>query len=84
MLFFQPQDCYASSIKQCIEPLSDIPMFCIKYLIMHNVHMHAGGIRQLLYGRAYVREIIYSLKLMDYPPVHTRKHYNDLHTYIVL
>ena len=40
---------------QLIAPLSDIPMFYIKYLTMHKVHMHAGAIRQLLYGCAYVR-----------------------------
>ena len=28
-------------------PLSDIPMFYIKYLTMHKVHMHAGAIRQV-------------------------------------
>ena len=43
--------------------------------------MHAGAIRQLLYGCAYVREIIHSLKLVDYPPVHTHKPYNHLHLY---
>ena len=32
--------------------LSDIPMFYIKYLTMHKMHMHAGAIRQLLYGCA--------------------------------
>ena len=41
--------------------------------------MHASAIRQLLYGCAYVREIIHSLKPMDYPPVHTHKPYNNLH-----
>ena len=41
--------------------VSDMPMFYIKYLTMHKVHMHAGAIRQLLYGCAYVREIIHSL-----------------------
>ena len=30
-----------------IAPLSDIPMFYIKYLTMHKVHTHAGAIRQL-------------------------------------
>ena len=54
-------------------------MFYIKYLTMHKVHMHAGAIRQLLYGCVYVREIILSLKLVDYPPVHTHKPYNNLH-----
>ena len=62
-----------------IAPLSDIPMFYIKYLTMHTVHMHAGAVRQLLYGCANVREIIHSLKLVDYPPVHTHKPYNNLH-----
>ena len=56
-----------------IAPLSDIPMFYIKYLTMHKVHMHAGVIRQLLYGCAYVREIIHSLKLVDCLPVQTHK-----------
>ena len=31
-------------------------MFYIKYLTMHKVHMHAGAMRRLLYGCAYVRE----------------------------
>ena len=64
---------------QLIAPLSVIPMFYIKYLTMHKVHMHAGAIRQLLYGCAYVRGIIHSLKLVDHPPVHTHKPYNNLH-----
>ena len=54
-------------------------MLYIKYLTIHKVHMHAGAIRQLLYGCAYVRKIINSLKLVDYPPVHTHKPYNNLH-----
>ena len=62
-----------------IAPLSDIPMFYIKYLTMHKLHMHAGAIRQLLYGCAYVREIIHSFKLMDYFPIHMHKPYNNLH-----
>ena len=37
--------------------LSDIPMFYIKYLTMYNLYMHAGAIRKLLYGCAYVRDI---------------------------
>ena len=45
---------------------------------MHKVHMHAGAIRQLLYGCVYVREIIHSLKLVDYLPVHTHEPYNNL------
>ena len=56
-----------------IAPLSGIPMFYIKYLTMHKVYMHAGAIRPLLYGCASVREIIHSLKLVDYLPVHTHK-----------
>ena len=36
-------------------------------------HMHAGATRQLLNGCAHVQEIIHSLKLVDYPPVHTHK-----------
>ena len=54
-------------------------MFYIKYITMHNVYMHAGAIRQLLYGCAFVREIIHSLKLVEYPPVHMHKPYNNLH-----
>ena len=64
---------------QIIAHLSDIPMFYIQYLSMHKVHMHAGTIMQLLYGCAYVREIIHSLKLVDYLSVHTHKPYNNLH-----
>ena len=48
-------------------------MFDIKYLTMYKVHMPAGAIRKLLYGCAYVREIIHSLKLVDYLPVHKHK-----------
>ena len=45
----------AELITSCIQrlmiaPLSDVPMFYIKYLTMHKVHMHAGAIMQLLYG----------------------------------
>ena len=65
-------------------PLSDIPMFYIKYLTKHKVHMYAGAIRQLLYGCAYVREIIHSLKLVHYPLVHTHKPYNNLHELCLL
>ena len=48
---------YAVKIFLIIAPLSDIPMFYIKYLTMHKVHMHAGAIRQLWYGCVYVQEI---------------------------
>ena len=61
-----------------IAPLSYTLMFYTNYLTMHKVHLHAGAIRQLLYGCVYVREIIHSLKLVDYPFVHTRKPYNNL------
>ena len=47
--------------KNFIAPLSDIPMFYIKYLTMRKVHMHTGAIRQLLYCCAYVWEIIIRL-----------------------
>ena len=49
--------------------LSDISMFYNKYLRMNEVQMHAGAIRKLLYGCAYIREIIHSLKFVDYLPV---------------
>ena len=68
-----------SLLKFLIAPLSDIPIYYIKYLTMHKVQMHAGARRQLLYGYAYVLEIINSLKLMDYLPVHMHKPYNNLH-----
>ena len=45
---------------------------------MYTVHMHAGAIRKLLYGFAYAQEIIHSLKLVDYLPIHTHKPYNNL------
>ena len=48
-------------------------------LTMHKVYMHVGAIRQLLYGCVYVREIIHSLKLVNYLPGHTYKPYNNLH-----
>ena len=53
--------------------LSDISMFYIKHLTICKVHMHAGAIRKLLYGCAYVRVIIHLLKLVDYLTVHTHK-----------
>ena len=49
-------------------------MLYIKSLTMYKVHMHYGT-----YGCAYVWEIIHSLKLMDYLPIHTHKPYNNLH-----
>ena len=39
-------------------------MLCLKYLTMHDVQIHAGAIRKMVC--VVVREIIYSLKLMDY------------------
>ena len=45
---------------------------------MYKVHMLASAVRKLLYGCAFVREIIYSLKLVDLP-VHSHKPYNNLH-----
>ena len=54
-------------------------MFNVKYPTMYKVHMHAGAIRKLVYGCAYVREKIHPLKLMDYLPVHTHKPYNSVH-----
>ena len=54
-------------------------MCYFRYLTIHKVHMHVGAIKQSLYGCTYVREIIHSLKLVDYLPVHTHKPYNDLH-----
>ena len=65
------------------QSLSDISMFYIKYPTVCKVHMHAGAIRNLLYGCAYVREIIHSLKFVDYHPVYTHKLYNNLHVCII-
>ena len=65
--------------KRLIAPLSDIRMVYIRYLTMHKVHMHAGAIKQLLYGCAHVQEVIHSLKLVDYLPLHTHTPYNNLH-----
>ena len=39
-----------------ISPLSDIPMFYIKYPTMHKMDMHAGAMRQYCMVCAYVRE----------------------------
>ena len=66
-------------LNSLIAPLSDIPIYYIKYPTMHKVQMHAGARRQLLYGYAYVWEIIKSLKLMGYLPVHFHKPYDNLH-----
>ena len=46
-----------------------------------KLHMHDACWcnKAFLYGCAYVREIIHSLKLVDYLPVHTHKPYNNLH-----
>ena len=77
--FWRKSDKSAEISKTGVRPLSDIPMFYIKYLTTHKVHMYAGAIRQLLYSCVYVREKIHSLKLVDYPPVHTQKPYNNSH-----
>ena len=47
--------------------------YCIKYHTMYKVHMYAGALRKLLYDWAYIWEIIHSLKLVYYLPVHTHK-----------
>ena len=52
-------------------------MFYIKYITMYS-----GAIRKLLHGCAYVREIIHSLKLVDYLRVHTHKPYYNLHIFL--
>ena len=59
-------------------------MFYIKYLTMYKLHMHADAIRKLLHGCAYVREIIHSLKLVDYLPIQTHKPYTSLHFFFTL
>ena len=54
-------------------------MFYINYPTMYKVHMHAGTIRKLLYGYAYVREIIHSLKLLvEYLPLRTQIPYSNI------
>ena len=49
-----------------------------KHLTMHKAHMHAGAIRQLLYGCVHVGGIIHSLNLVDYLTVYTYKPYNNV------
>ena len=46
-------------------------MFYIKYLTVYKVHMHVGAKKKLLYVCVYVLEIINSLKLVNYLPIHT-------------
>ena len=47
-------------------------MFNINYLTMHNVQIHAGAIRLLLYGLyVFMDKIIL--------PYTSTKHYNNLH-----
>ena len=65
-----------------IAPLSDIPMFYIKYLTNSQCTKFKCmlvQLRKLLYGCTYVREIIHSLKLVDYLTVHTHKPYNNIY-----
>ena len=66
-------------IKYLIAPLSDILMFYIKYLSMYIVCIYAGAIKKILYGCVSVWEIILSLKIMGYLPIHTHKSYNNFH-----
>ena len=59
-------------------------MFGINYLItLYKVHMRVGAVRMLLYDCAYVQEIICSLKLVNYLPVHMHKPYNNFPLYNV-
>ena len=58
-------------ILNLIALLSDIPMLYTKYLTLYQVHIRACAIRKLMYGCAFVREIIHELKLVDYLPAHT-------------
>ena len=46
-------------------------MFNVKYLAMHT---HTGAISKLLYGFA----CIWTIKIVDYLPVHTHKPYTNL------
>ena len=49
--FYQVDVSLATVVKTfLIAPFIDIPMFYIKYHAMNKVQMHAGAIRQLLYG----------------------------------
>ena len=50
----------------------------LNILQMFRVHMHAGALRMLLNGCVYVWDIIHSLKLVDYLPLHTHRPYNNL------
>ena len=58
-------------------PLSDIHMFYIKYRTMYKVCKHAGAVRKFLYDCTSVRDIIHSLKFVDYLLIDTHKPYNS-------
>ena len=45
-----------------------IPMFNVKYLVMHKVQMHVGAISRLLNGFAPVRVIIHDLAVQTHKP----------------
>ena len=62
-------------------PFIDIPISNVKYLKMYKVQMHVGTISMSLYGFASVRDLIHSLKLVDYLPLQTRKPFNNLQLY---
>ena len=48
--------------------------------ISHNAQSaHACWCNKELYGCAHIQDIIHSLKLVDYLPVHMHKLYNSLH-----
>ena len=63
-LFSSPDFCLQSRIyvagnlctNSLIAPFINIPIFNVKFLAMHKVHVHAGAISSLLYGlRKYGR-----------------------------
>ena len=46
-----------------------------QFFTMHKLQMHAGVISKLLFGSAFVRATIHSLKLVAYLTLQTHKPY---------
>ena len=79
-------NCYMNDLgihMRCYLGDGDLKIVYIRYLTMYKEQMPATAfpIRNMLYGCAYVQEIINPLKLLDYLTVHTHKTYSNFHLY---
>ena len=72
---------YVLSLQTIIMYYTTIAKFSMKYLMVCRVYTERGGITQLYYVYPSVRQIIHSLKLVDYLHVQA---VNQLYNYYLI